>query len=270
MTRATLRELFVTVDDPWFVKPGGGLSVTEKALFIPGILLCFAGVFVRTLRWPSVLVLAGLPLSLLPGILAPDPSFRRVYLTAILALLLAAVVLIRGLDGLHAAGVSSVLLRGSGAALAAVLVLVNAHVTFDVAQVVAEDSCRFDTAMSRELRKVLGTEFVYVYVPSSVVPDDLHRYVRLEAYERLDRLSREGRGAADLYEVVAGRRLLDVLGTPGRISGRYRVLVEANLMNNRDDGIDLREAIRTGFPGAREEEILGADGVPLVRTWRLP
>ena len=163
-------------------------------------------------------LLSGLPLSLLPGILCPDPSFRRVYLTAILALLLAALVLIRGLDGLRALGVSPAALNGAGVALAVVLAAVNTHVYFDVVQVPAEDGCRADTAAARELRNVVGTEFVYLYVPAATAADELHRYVRLEAYEKLARLSTEGRSPADLYEVVAGRKLLDVLTAPRRIS----------------------------------------------------
>lgn len=270
MTRETLRELFMEVDDAWFIKPGGGLSLTEEALFVPGILLCLAGLFVRELRWPSALLLAGLPLSLLPGILGPDPAFRRVFPTAILALLLAAVVLIRAGDGLLALGVSPAVGKAVGATLAVVLALLNAHIYFDVVHVDTEDSCRYYTTMAREVRKVLGTEFVYVYVPSAVPPDDHHGYIRLEAYEKLESLSAKGRSQEGLYEVVAGRKLLDVLRSPRRVSGKCRILAEAGLVQNQDDGLDLREAIHNAFPGAREEEVLDDRHAPVVRAWLLP
>ena len=270
MARTTLRELFQDVDDPWFVKPDGGLSATEKALFVPGILLCVAGLFVREARWASAFVLCALPLSLLPGILGPDPSFRRVYLTAILALLIAAVVLVRAFDGLRRLVASPGLPAATAATLAVVLALTNAHVYFDVAQVFAEDSCRYYTALARAFRARLGTEFLYVYTPSAYTLEDTHRYIRLEAYETLDRLSKEGRGAADLYEIVVGRRVLDVLAAPRRTSGGVRILAEAALVNDHSGGFDLKEAIRTAYPGAREEEILGPDRAPLVRMWWLP
>jgi hypothetical protein len=270
MTRETVSQLFVKVTDPWFAKPGGGLSLTEATLLLPGILLCLAGLFVPELRWPSALVLIGLPLSLLPGILGPDPTFRRVFLTATLASLLAAVVLLRAADALRALGIPPAVVKGAGAALAVVLALVNAHVYFNVASYAEEDTNRYYTAMAGEVRKVLGKEFVYVYMPSALPPDDHHRYIRLAAYERLAELWAKGSRAEDLYAVVAGRALLDSLKDPRRISGRFRILAEAGLVKNYDDGINLREAIRNGFPGAREEELLDSRRDPLVRTWRLP
>ncbi len=270
MTRETLRELFVKVDDAWFIKPGGGLSLTEETLLVPGILLCLAGLFVQELRWSSALILVGLPLSLLPGILGPDPAFRRVFPAAILTLLVAAFALVRAGDGLRALGVAPAVANAAGATLAVVLVLLNAHIYFDVVHVDTEDSCRYYTTMAREMRKILGAEFVYVYVPSTVSPDDHHGYIRLEAYEKLESLTARGKSQEDLYEVVAGRKLLDVLRSPRRISGRCRILAEAGLVQNQDDGFDLRVAIRNAFPGAREEDLLDGRHQPVVKAWLLP
>jgi hypothetical protein len=82
MTAMAGRQLFVSADDPWFSKPGGGLAFPEAALFLPGALLALGGLFLKRRRDLAVVILLGLPISVIPGVLAPDPSFRRFFLTA--------------------------------------------------------------------------------------------------------------------------------------------------------------------------------------------
>jgi hypothetical protein len=268
MLVAAGRQLFVQVEDPWFGKPGGGLSLTEAALFLPGVLLCAGGLFVRSRRWSSSLVLLALPLSVVPGVLAPQESFRRLLLTATIALLLASLVLSRSVDALGQLGFSKRSRLFVLALLAAAVGAVNARIYFERVNVDTEEGSISLTEMSKCVKASLGREFVYVYTPPGTASVSGHRYIRLAAYEPLQELSKRGLKREDLYEIVSGADILTTLKNPRRIQGGFRILAAESVLTKQADGVGLRSAVLEAFPQAVEESI-GPAGRHVVRSWRI-
>lgn len=262
------KQLFVQVGDPWFSKPGGGLSLTEATLFLPGVLLCVGGLFVPARRWRSSLVLLAVPISILPGILAPDESIRRLYLTTTLALLLASLVISRSLDALAQLGFRRRSRLFAVAFFAVAVGAVNAHIYFHRARADSEDGATPLTEMSKCVRTSIGREFIYVYGAPKTESAFYHRYISLAAYEPLNELFRRGLKQEDLYEIVFGADILDALKDPRRIQGRFRVLAEESLVASRADGFDVRTAIFQAFSQAQEESI-GPVGQRVLRSWRI-
>jgi hypothetical protein len=262
------KQLFVRVGDPWFGKPGGGASLTETALFLPGILLCAGGLFVRSRRWSSSLVLLALPLSVVPGLLAPEESFRRLLLTATLALLLASLVLSRVLDALAQLGLSKRSRLFAFGLFAVAIGAVNAHVYFERVNVDSEEGAIYLTQMSTCVKTSLGREFVYVYTLPGTDSAYCHRYIRLAAYEPLRELSKRGLKREDLYEIVSGADLLAALKKPRRIQGGFRILAEESLLTKQADSLDVRGTVLQAFPQTVEESI-GPAGKHVVRSWRI-
>jgi hypothetical protein len=268
MAVAESEQLFVHVTDPWFAKPGGGLNLTETACLLPGVLLCVGGLLVPSRRVTSSLILIALAFSTLPGILAPDVSYRRLFLTATMALLLASLVLSRSLDAMRELGFSRRFRWVGFALFAAALTAVNTHIQFDRARALEEEGAIYLTEVGKSVGASLGHEFVYVYAAPGTPPRDYHRYVRLAAYEPLQEFVRRGVRREELYEIVFGKDVLQVLQAPRRIEGRFRVLAEESLVSGSAKEFDLRRAIREAFPQA-EEERLGPAGRKDLTSWRI-
>jgi hypothetical protein len=268
MLAAEGKQLFVKVGDPWFTKPGGGLSVTEAALLVPGILFSVGGLLVPSRRWSSSLVLLALPFSGLPAVLAPDESIRRLFLTTTLALLLASLVIARSLELLDQLGFSKRSRLFALILFAAVLGAVNAHVHFDKVRIDSEEGAVYLTEVSKCVRASLGREFTYVYVAHPTETADYHRYIRLAAYEPLQELARRGLKQGDLYEIVFGPDILRILKEPRRIGGRLRILAEESLLRTKEKGVDLPGAIQQAFPQV-DEERFGTGGQQVLRSWRI-
>lgn len=263
------RQLFVVVNDPWFIKPGGGLGALETALLLPGLLWLLWCLFQSARRDAAVILLIWLPLSVLPSLLAPDDSFRRLFLTAQASLVVAAAVL-----GVAARRFAALRLGRWTGILLAMLVLVpyvalNTHIYFERVAVGECLGWKIPYAhLARYVEQNLGRAFLYVYAPRA--PDDHLRYIRLGAYRPFKELSRQGRGEADLFEVI-GPADLDVLSAnPRRIDGMTDVLVAWQFVETTFDAVDVRAELRRRFPDVEPEILNDRSGRPALAVWRVP
>ncbi len=272
MLLAAARQFFVRVEDPWFGKPGGGFSLTEATLLLPGLLLCGGGLLRPARRWTSALLLLALPISLIPGVLAVDGSFRRFYPTATLALLVAARVLSRSIEAARRIGLPRRAIFAAGLALLAALAAVNTDIYFDrKARIFEEDSSALFTEIAKQMKESFGKEYVYVCgLPGpEYVRSDIFSFIRFATYEEERELKGRGGAAEDCYRVIVPDELLRVLRDPRSIGGATRFLAEEALVRPARDTVNVREAIRAEYADAREEAYGDANGEKILRSWRI-
>jgi hypothetical protein len=267
MARSELQQLFVQTKDPWFDKAGGGLSLVASALLIPGLAWCISRIRKRRDRPLAVLFLVGLPVSLLPGVLAPDPSFRRLLLFALLALLLTSLLFDRLLGWLLTAVrprrlgiIAAVLLALGGAAT-------SAHAYFDLTHVYETESHRYDQAMARFVVGRLGTRYITIFAGHDWDVDDVHRYLALAAHRKLSALAHSGSDTTAVYRAVKVGEAPSVLASPATIGGRGLVIAESSLVEGPFEGVDLRALITHDLPGARASVWRASDGTELFTWW---
>jgi hypothetical protein len=268
MIRAAGRQLFVATNDEWFAKPGGGLSLTEASLLLPGLLLAAASLLRPERRWASALVLLALPISLIPGLAAPDESFRRFYPTATLALFVAACTLSRSLEAARRVGLRPRAIAAAGSALLAVVACVNADVYFNRSSIHTEEGAAVLTETAKLVKESAGKEYVYVFVTPGSEPGDFLGSIRFATYEQQREWSRQGRGPGDFYRLVLGGELLSVLEEPQRLNGRTRFLAEVVPGGDRK-GVDACAAITRAHPEAEEETYRNRRGRAVLRSWRI-
>ena len=234
MTAMAAGQLFVSADDPWFGKPGGGLGFVEEALFLPGVLLALGGLFLKRRRDLAVLVVLGLPISLVPGILAPDPSFRRFFLTATIILLMAAAVLDEGAGAARGAGITPRVLGGIAALAGLLCAALNAYAYFRVVHVDTEESCRFPFVMTNLARPLLGKEFVFVVVPDP--GEETSPVLQVRRARRARTAEREGAGGR---RAVRARHVPECLLPSRRAAAHRRQMPPSGRRGNRAGATEI-------------------------------
>jgi hypothetical protein len=257
------RQLFVETSDPWFARDGGGLGATEAALLLPGLVLLAVGLRSQHTRDRAVLLLVALPLSSLPAILAPDESFRRLFLAATFTLVIASVVIARTVTMAVAAGVRRVVVIAAVGATSLAYVAANTHIYFDTVTVHESAAHIYDREVADLLAARLGHQFVTVLVRSEDQVTDHERYITLAAYERLGKLAEEGKRRADLYAIVP----LTALPTPSAVAAivaRGGVLVALDeVLSDGAAGRTVSAALRTLVP----EAAVTHHGTPGGQPW---
>jgi Dolichyl-phosphate-mannose-protein mannosyltransferase len=272
MLAAAGRQLFVRVDDPWFGKPGGGLSLTEATLLVPGLFL-YAGGFLRPARrWTPALILLAVPVSMIPGVLAPDESFRRFYPTATLALFIAAAMLSRSFEALRHVGLARRPVAAGGLALLVALTAVNTDIYFSGKSTIGtEEGALFLTEIAKRVDESFGKEFVYVCGPPgpAELRSDYYSFIRFATYHEHRELEQQGGAPEDRYGVIVPGELLWVLTDPRSINGMTRFLAEEELVRRTSDGVNIRAAICAAYPDAEERVYRGRRGQIVLRSWRI-
>lgn len=262
------RELFVQGTDPWFSRPGGSLGLVPAVLLVPGLLLCATSLRRGAYREASRIVLVSLPLTLLPGLFAPDVSFRRLFLLAVIVLFLAAVVLTRIVDGLVRRGLPAPVLRGAGAGVAALLFVLTTHLYFQNVHAEAEENSRLQEAVAARVRHSLGEVYVVIALFPGQSPDEYEAFIRLAAYEDLKRLRAAGLEPPALW----GFWSCTAPGTGPSFPAdnrRHCLLVPQELVTEsvRCGGLRVAEQIPGWLPGAIGEMTRGRRGDALFTTW---
>ncbi len=267
MAKSELQQLFAQADDPWFSKPGGGLSLVAAALLLPGLAWCASRIGNRKDRPIAVLFLFGLPVAALPGVLAPDPSFRRLILFALITVMLSALVLDRVCGWLPPRGmprrlafVAALLLALGGAAT-------STYTYFNLTHAYETESHRYDHAMARFVTARLGSRYITIVAVHDWDVDDVNRYLALAAYNTLSGLARRGIAANTVYRAVKISELASVLASPATISGRGLLLADQFLARASFEGVDVRTLVARDLPGARASIWRASDGTELFTWW---
>ena len=170
--RSALRQLFVEADEPWFARPGGGVGAPETALILLGLGVVVGSLLDGRSRTGAALLLLGLPICMVPGILAPDPSFRRFLPALTLALAVAALGLSRVSAYLGRLGVSPGARATALGVVLAGLALVNIRAYHELVYVNAEDSSRTETDLALFARATLGRAYLVIVIPGAGEPND--------------------------------------------------------------------------------------------------
>jgi hypothetical protein len=268
MAGEEFRELLTQVDDPWFRKPGGGLGVTEVALMLPGLALCLVALR-RERRGEALLLLGVLPITLLPGVFAPDPSFRRLLLAATTILFLAALVLWDLVGRLRTAGVPREVLCAGVALFAAGYAAVNTHIYFDLAHLDESEYHRNDKEITRVVAKALGARLVTIVVRDAAGVGDQQSYLTLAAYDKLAALEAQGFDAARLYRIVTATEARAALEDLRTSKGSALVFAKQILISEPPERFDLPAMIAELFPAARPAVIRAPDGSELFTMWAI-
>jgi hypothetical protein len=263
-----LRQLFVKTSDPWFDRSGGGLGATEAALLLPGLALIASRLKAARARDRSVLLLTAVPLSFLPGVFAPDESFRRLFLCAAFVLVIAAAAIAGALEAAAQAGGSRIVLATAIGAAAFGYTAVNTRVYFDDVDVHESSSHIYHRGMADLVAAELGRRFTTIVVGSESEVADPERYVALAGYEKLASQAAKGQRVSDLYRVVPAA----VLAEPGRLQeavARGGLLVaEDSVLTGTEAGRELAAALRDRLP-VRRIEHHGERGPQPWTVWEL-
>jgi len=262
--RDALRQLFVEADDAWFGRPGGGVGAPETALFLLGLGAVVGSLFDARSRAGAALLLLGLPICMVPGILAPDPSFRRFLPALTIALAVAALGLSRVSAQLGSLGVSLGARATAIGVLLTGLALVNVHAYHEVVYVDAEDGSRYETDLALFVRATLGRAYIVIVAPSTSEPND-DRWLQIGAGERLATLGGPLERwlrivpAPDVEAALADRRAVD---------GKTVYLGGWDFMLDQPEGRLARERILAALPDAHERPVLDRHRQPALRVFR--
>lgn len=262
--RSALRQLFVEADDAWFGRPGGGVGAPETALILLGLGVVVGSLLDARSRAGAALLLLGIPICMVPGILAPDPSFRRFLPALTIALAVAALGLSRVSAQLGSLGVSLGARAAAIGVLLTGLALVNVHAYHEVVYVDAEDGSRYETDLALFVRATLGRAYIVIVAPSTSEPND-DRWLRIGAGERLATiggpLERWLRivPAPDVEAALADRRAID---------GKTVYLGGWDFMQEPPEGQLARERILAALPHAHERPVLDRHRQPALRVFR--
>ena len=260
-------QLFREVGDPWFGKPGGGLGQLEAALFVPAAVLALAGLRSRRTRDAAVLVLLALPVSLLPGVLSPEVTFRRFFLTATVILLMGSCVLVRWAKEARAAGLGRRALTALVLGAVTLQLAAGVGTYFREVRVENEESCRFAGETAKIARDTAGSEFLLVVVPEPA--EEFADYLRFAAR---DALRRDGGDGSRLWEVASCASLFSRLEGLPQIGGKTRILVDDHLLREPArwcDGRDPEGEISRRFPGREKTAVTSPRGDVVLGSWRL-
>jgi hypothetical protein len=202
----TFGQLYLQVQDPWFLRSGGGLGPGVQALLIIGAISCLAGLFVPRRRDACVLLLLWLGLSFLPAFLS-TAYFRRLLPTLVVALVLSSMAVLRILRLLEEGGVSRRVTSAFLIGLCAFGAVVGAYVYFEGVRIPESNHHIDHTQLALFVSRNIGPAFVYVYVPDQDYKKEVDAFVQLIAHRRIGQLKREGARERDLFEVVTPRTL---------------------------------------------------------------
>ena len=262
------RELFVQGTDPWFARPGGSLGLIESVLLVPGLLLSLVSFRRGAYREASRIVLVSLPLTLLPGLFAPDVGFRRIFLFAVIVLFLASVVLTRIVDGLVRGGLPAPALKAAGAGAAVLLFVLATHLYFEKVASESEENSRLQKAIAMRVRNSLGEAHSVIALFPRQSSEEYEAFIRLTAYEDLRRLRAAGLEPTGFWSFwsCTAPGTAPSFPTDGR---RRCLLVPQELVAEpgRCGGLRIADQIPTWLPGASEELTRGRRGEPLFTTW---
>lgn len=269
MAKREWRELFVAATDPWFTKPGGGLGATEAAASLGGIVLLVWGLRRRESRDLGVLLLVALPVTMLPGVLAHDESFRRLILAATLLLLVASLVVDRVLEALHGIGLSRRLLAAGVAVAGLLYASVNAYAYFELSHLPESESHRYHQAMGRYVAGALEKEYVVIAIGSEDCLPDHYSYLKLFAYSQLREARAHGHAPEALFQVVAPGRLAAAIDIAKARGTPATVLADPVLVMRPTASIEVKETIKSRLPGAFVELRHESSGPPFLAVWKI-
>lgn len=265
------RELFVDGSDPWFNQHGGSLGLLEASLLVPGLLLALAALRRGPYRDASRIVVVSLPLTILPGLFAPDVSFRRLFLFAVIVLFLAALVLSRIVDGLLRSGVPSGVLRGAGAAAAALLFVLSAHVYFRRVHVESEENSRLQEGVASRVRRTLGEADVVIALFPNQRPDEYDAFIRFAAYEDLRKLRAAGLERRARWGFWSCSEPGTSPSFPDDAKERCLIVPQVLVVDpNRCSGVRIPDRVREWLPGATKEATASRHGDVIFTTWCAP
>jgi hypothetical protein len=237
-------------------------------LLVPGLLLCAVSLRRGAYREASRIVLVALPLTLLPGLFAPDVSFRRLFLLAVIVLFLAAVVLTRIVDGVVRGGLPSRALAGAGAGAAVLLFVLATHLYFQKVHAEAEENSRLQEAVAARVRHSLGEAYVVIALFPGQSPDEYEAFIRFAAYEDLKRLRAGGFESPNLWGFWSCMAPGTGPSFPAD-SRRHCLLVPQELVSEPDrcGGLRIAEQVPGWLPDATREMTKGRRGDALFTTW---
>jgi hypothetical protein len=258
---------FTQAQETQFSRDGGALIFPERGLVAAGLVLAFAWLGRRSRRDAAVFALIALPVTLLPGLLGPDLTFRRYSLTLTILEILAGFAYLAWDDAARGAGWT----RRARGAVATVVALVGipvgtrAYVKETWCD--TDESCAAPTVMATTVRRELGRSFVVVAVPD-LIDQDL--FVRFAGRDRLRRLEAEGKRPEEFFTLVP------CLDLPARLEALPKdrptlVLVEASLPGSleRCETVDPVAAVeRLAGPGTGVE-IRNARGRHVYTSWTI-
>jgi hypothetical protein len=265
------RELFVDGSDPWFNQRGGSLGLLEAALLVPGLLLALASLRRGPYRDASRIVVVALPLTLLPGLFAPDVSFRRLFLLATVVLFLAALVLSRIVDGLLQSGIPRGALRAAGAVSAALFFVLSAHVYFRRVHVESEENSRLQEGVASRVRRTLGEADVVITLFPNQQPDEYNAFIRFAAYEDIRKLREAGLESRARWGFWSCSDAGASPSFPDDAKVRCLVVPQELVADpERCSGIRIPDRVREWLPGATMEATASRRGDLLFTTWCTP
>jgi hypothetical protein len=196
-------QLFIKTNDPWFTTQGAALGTLQTALLLPGILLALMALFQKQYRDLGFLIMIGLTLGALPAVFAPDASFRRLMLVTTLAALAAAFAIVRLLDAARYALVPRKIIQTVLCAGAIALSASGTFGYFDRTFLGEELGNAWFRAMGAAAIDHLGKERMIFVVPNSGDIDNVKRYLKLMAYDRLNIEQSKGIPQEDLFVVAS-------------------------------------------------------------------
>jgi hypothetical protein len=267
MAKSEVRQLFAQADDPWFSKPGGELSLVASVLLLPGAAWCAYRFGKRRDRAVSMLFLAGLPAALLPAILAPDASARRLILFALLALMLSSVVLDRVAGWLLADVRPRAVALGAVSVIAVFGAATSAHAYFDLTHAHETESHQYHQEMARFVSSRLGDRYVTIVTAHDWDVADIHRYLALAAYPTLSALTKRGASAGSVYRVANASELPALAASLPTLAGRGALVAEQFMVREPFERVDLRALVARDLPGARAFVRRAGDGTELFTWW---
>lgn len=241
-------QLFRHADDPWFAMPRGGLGVLQSALLLPGIVLTIDSLRHRHHRDLALLVLIGIPIAVIPAILAPDPSFRRLMLVATLAALVSAFVLLRLAETACATVISGKALAILACVGAIALAALGTFGYFDQVVVGEELNNAWRRRVGAAVSGLLGREPLIVVLPEQENLKDTDRYIKLMAYNTLLDAQLRGVPKEALYLATSCEDPIDRENYPAMTPPPYLIMAEGILEPNTPCGPDFVSRLRAHYP----------------------
>jgi hypothetical protein len=268
---AALRQLFQMADDQWFTMAGGGLGVLGAVLCPAAVVLCLCGLWRRSQRGRSLLLLLWVSTALLPAVLLAHVEFRRLLLAALAGSALMALVVcgidagVRRLEG--GRGIATLLLCLAAVGYASV----NVAAFFERTLLPESRSTTTLVAMAEVVREHLGDgPVVVVLPPAKNLPEHINA-IRLEAFTKARRLEREeGRPLSEVVRVVPIERLEEEVASLSHAEGDLLLVAPYGLYLEQGSRRILSAVIARRSPGLRPFFLQDSLEKTVIVAWRVP
>jgi hypothetical protein len=186
----------------------------------------------------------------LPPVFAPDPSFRRLMLVTTLAALVAAFVLSRLAASARAAGVPGKALTAIACAGALAVAAAGTFGYFDRAYLGEDSGSLPYRSLGETVSGLLGKQPLVVVVPVRDNLNDVHRYIKLMAYDILLDAKRHGVARDTLYLAITCEDPLD--GRGPQAASPPTVVVNSAVLEPREPcGPDFVSRLKAYYPADR-------------------